>query len=265
MIRVIAALALFAAPVAAQQQDNQDFRLECSSNQERSRRSVSYCEMKEFPLGAMGRITVDGRANGGISVKGWSRATMLVRAQIQSQAETDEDARALSGQVRIDVAGGNIRADGPRTEGRLSWSVSYEIFVPHRTDLNLTTVNGGVSVVDITGTTEFRAVNGGVTLKRLAGAVRGRTTNGGLSIELAGNRWDGEELDVQTVNGGVTMNVPSNYSARLETATTNGNITVDFPVTLHGKIDRNLAVDLGMGGPKIRATTTNGGVTIKKS
>lgn len=265
MVRVMAVLALLAAPALAQQQDNRDYRLDCSQERERSRRSASYCEMKEFPLAALQRISVDGRANGGVSVKGWSQATALVRAQIQAHAETEEEARALAGQVRVDTMTGEIRSDGPRTEGRRGWSVSYEIFVPHRTDLALTTTNGGVSVSDVTGKIEFRAVNGGVSLKRLAGAVRGRTTNGGVSIELTGNRWDGEELDVQTVNGGVTMRMPANYSARLETATTNGNISVDFPVTVSGRIDRNLSVDLGAGGPKIRATTTNGGVVIKKS
>ena len=156
------------------------------------------------------------------------------------------------------------RADGPRAEDRQGWSVTYEIFVPHRTDLTLKTTNGGVSVSDVSGKIEFRAVNGGVSLRRLAGAVRGRTTNGGLSIELGGDRWDGEELDVQTVNGGVSMTMPANYSARLETSTSNGNLNVDFPVTVTGRVDRNLAVNVGTGGPRVRATTTNGGVTIKR-
>ena len=69
---------------------------------------------------------------------------------------------------------------------------------------------------------------------------------------------------MQTVNGGVSMTMPGNYSARLETSTSNGNLNVDFPLTVTGRVDRNLAVNLGAGGPRVRATTTNGGVTIKR-
>jgi DUF4097 and DUF4098 domain-containing protein YvlB len=61
------------------------------------------------------------------------------------------------------------------------------------------------------------------------------------------------------------MDIPSSYSAHIETSTVNGGINVDFPVTLRGRIDKNLSFDIGNGGSTIRATTTNGGVKIRKS
>jgi DUF4097 and DUF4098 domain-containing protein YvlB len=102
-------------------------------------------------------------------------------------------------------------------------------------------------------------------LKRVGGLVRGGTTNGGVVVELDGARWDGETLDVKTTNGGIVMSVPENYSAHLETGTINGHLSVDFPVTVQGRITRELAVNLGSGGPTVRATTTNGGVKIKRT
>ena len=95
--------------------------------------------------------------------------------------------------------------------------------------------------------------------------MRGSTTNGGLVIELAGDRWDGETLDVSTTNGGIVMTVPDNYSAHLETGTVNGGINVDFPVTVQGPINKQLAVNLGSGGATVKATTTNGGVRIRRA
>ena len=95
--------------------------------------------------------------------------------------------------------------------------------------------------------------------------MRGGTTNGGLVVELSGDRWDGEELDVKTTNGGIVMSVPDNYSAHLETGTVNGNLSIDFPVTVQGRITRELAVNLGSGGPTVRAVTTNGGIRIKRT
>ena len=136
--------------------------------------------------------------------------------------------------------------------------------MPQRSNVSLKTMNGGISITDVTGRLEFKALNGGVHLSRVGGTVRGATTNGGLNVELSGVRWEGEALDVSTTNGGVSMSIPENYSAHLETATVNGRLHVDFPVTVQGEITRELAVNLGSGGATVRATTTNGGVSIRR-
>ena len=114
----------------------------------------------------------------------------------------------------------------------------------------------------MTGSIEARAVNGGVTLRGLSGEVDGRTTNGSVNVELEGTSWSGGGLDVQTTNGRVTLRVPEDYSADLEVRTTNGGIEFDFPVTIQGRVGREMATTLGDGGPPIRARTTNGGVRV---
>jgi DUF4097 and DUF4098 domain-containing protein YvlB len=99
--------------------------------------------------------------------------------------------------------------------------------------------------------------------------VRGITTNGGVNVVLGGARWDGEMLDVKTTNGGVNLLVPENYSAHLETGTVNGNISVNIQLNValtdRGRTPKELNVDLGSGGPTVRAMTTNGGVRIGKT
>jgi DUF4097 and DUF4098 domain-containing protein YvlB len=83
-------------------------------------------------------------------------------------------------------------------------------------------------------------------------------------IELSGDRWDGETLDVRTTNGGIVLSVPENYSANLQTGTVNGSVNVDFPVTVQGQINKQIAVNLGSGGATVKAMTTNGGVRVKR-
>ena len=228
-------------------------------------RLVGHCEMREQTLAPSGgTIGIDGRQNGGISVKGWDQNQILVRSKVQTGAATAEEARALAQQVRIETGGSKIFASGPESRKNYHWSVSYEVFVPRRADLSVETHNGGIAIADVNGKIDFSAVNGGVALKRIGGAVRGSTTNGGLSIELSGDRWDGETLDVRTTNGGVVMSVPENYSARVETGTVNGSVNVDFPVTVQGRISKQVALDLGSGGATVKAMTTNGGVRLKR-
>lgn len=236
--------------------------LSCNDNSGGDR--ASHCVIKEQMVAAGGAITVDGRLNGGVTVKGWDRNEIFVRAKIQTWADTDAEAQALAGQIRIETGGANIHAEGPETRDHRGWAVSFEVSAPRNSNLSLKAHNGGIGVSDVRGQIEFNTMNGGVSLRRLAGNVKGQTMNGGLSVDLAGNGWDGEGMDVRTTNGGVTLSIPENYSARLETGTVNGGLKTDFPITLQGEVKRELSLDLGSGGQTIRAMTTNGGVSIKR-
>lgn len=222
------------------------------------------CEVLTATVQAPSRISVDGGTNGGVEVTGWSRSNVQIRARVWANAHSEDRAQELEQAVRIRVSNGRISADGPDTRRRESWGVSYQIMVPRAMDLDLETLNGGVTVTDVSGDIEFDAMNGGVHLVRVGGDVRGHTTNGGLTVELTGDHWQGAGLDAQTTNGGVKMTIPANYSAELVTGTVNGGIDIDFPVTVRGRIGRQLRTTLGKGGATIRATTTNGGIHIMR-
>ena len=226
-------------------------------------RADHYCEMREVTIPATGRLDVDGGTNGGISINGANRSDILVRSRVEAGWDDQDDAHQIVSQVRVETAGGHVHATGPTME-RYGWSVSYEIFVPLKTDLELRTHNGGIAIAGVRGHTAFEAVNGGVSLEKLAGDVEGHTVNGGLHLALGSDHWDGDRCDVSTTNGGVTIEVPSNYSARLETGTVNGGVNIDFPVTMQGEIGRRISVNLGSGGNLVRATTTNGGVRVER-
>ena len=223
-----------------------------------------YCEVREITLRA-GRdlIAVDGRQNGGIRVEGWSRNEILVRAKVTARARTESAAERLAEEVEIRTSR-TISADVPDTRRREWVSVSYQLFVPRRSNLSLETHNGGITIENVAGDLSFDALNGGVKLADLAGDVRGQTTNGGLDIMLSGDAWEGDGLDVRTTNGGVDLWVPEDYSAELETSTVNGRVRVDFPVTVRGRIDSRISTTLGNGGKTIRVKTTNGGVRVRQ-
>jgi DUF4097 and DUF4098 domain-containing protein YvlB len=261
---LIAAL-LIVTGISVLAQGGKTGSLSCRDNNWYNDRLVGNCEIREQTLAPSGgTIGIDGRQNGGISVKGWDQAQVLVRARVQTGAPTQDEAVALGRQIRVETSGAKIFASGPEGRKNYHWDVSYEIFVPRRADLSLETHNGGISIADVNGKIDFTALNGGVVLKRVGGDVRGTTTNGGLVIELSGDRWDGESLDVSTTNGGVIMSVPENYSANLQTGTVNGSVNVDFPVTVQGRLSKQIALNLGSGGALVKAMTTNGGVRLKR-
>lgn len=254
----LAASSLLAAGVAAAAEHEW-----CRDDGHWSDRQERYCEVREYTLGSGGRLSVDARPNGGIEVRGWDRNDIRLEAKVVAQAETESEARQLAGEVDIETAG-TVRAEGPRSGRRSSWWVSYRLHVPRQADLSLTSTNGGISVHATRGDLELATTNGGLSLDDVGGNVRGRTTNGGVDLRLTGHEWRGEGVELRTSNGGVKLHVPEDYNAHLEMGTTNGRIQVDFPVTLQGRIDRQLSLELGRGGAPIRVFTTNGGVSLRR-
>lgn len=236
----------------------------CRNEDNRDEGRQRFCEVREKTMDAARNIEVSGGENGGVAVHGWNRDQVQVRARIQSWGEDASEARELAQRITIETRDGRIRAEGPRNSGRTGWSVSFDVDVPQRTDLRLTAMNGGIAVEQVEGRIDLETTNGGVSLRQVAGDVRGETTNGGVNVELDGDRWRGAGLDVRTTNGGVTLTIPRDYSARLETGTTNGGMNIDFPITVQGSIGRRITTQLGSGGPPVRVMTTNGGVRIRQ-
>src|SRR4026208_1923613 len=180
---LIAALVTFTGVVALAQKDKQkdkDRSLTCRNDSYYNDRLVSNWEIREQTLAVSGgAIAVDGRQNGGSSVKGWDQNQVLVRARVQAGAPTASEAEALGRQVRVETSGSKIFASGPEVRRDYQWNVSYEVFVPRHADLSVETTNGGISIADVNGRIDFNAMNGGVVLKRVGGTVRGSTMNGG--------------------------------------------------------------------------------------
>ena len=121
-----------------------------------------------------------------------------------------------------------------------------------------------ITIRGVHAAVRFATTNGGVQLDGLGGAVQGRTQNGGVRVRLSGSQWDGQGLDVETTNGGVTLEVPEGYSAQLETSTVNGGVRSELPLAVApgDRLNRQVSATLGSGGPPVRVRTRNGGVRI---
>ena len=257
---LLAVASLFAVTTTALAQSAANFVDSCQRNRSDNAR---VCETRNISVSATRALVVDGRQNGGIAVHAWDRPDIQVVAMVQAQAETEGEAQAIAKQIAISSTNGEVRAIGPETEKRQSWSVSYEVWAPRATNLGLTAHNGGISVDGIEASVNLQTVNGGLDLRDVSGEVHGVTTNGGITADLGGDRWRGNGLDLRTSNGGVELRIPSNYSATLETGTVNGDLDIRIPLTVPGLLGRQISTQLGAGGATVRAMTTNGGVSIR--
>jgi DUF4097 and DUF4098 domain-containing protein YvlB len=88
--------------------------------------------------------------------------------------------------------------------------------------------------------------------------------NGSITVAIDSLTTPGD-IDLSTTNGSVTAQLPAALNADLDLETTNGKLTTDFDLPINGVRPRkHLTVTLGTGGRKLRLSTTNGSVTLRK-
>lgn len=239
---------------------DQDWCREAERNYDRDR--VVFCEVRDLRESAGSRLEILGNANGSISVTGSSRRDISVQARVVAHAESDSDARSLARDVSVTLDNGRVRATGPESERRRSWSVSYRVDVPSSFDVNLETSNGSLAVDGVKGRLDMESSNGSVRLTDVGGRVNARTSNGSVHVTLTGTRWDGEGMTVVTSNGSARLDLPEDYNAHLIAGTNNGSLNLDIPVMVQGRVSKRIDTTLGSGGATIEMRTSNGSLRI---
>jgi hypothetical protein len=143
-------------------------------------------------------------------------------------------------------------------------SVNFDVQVPAGVRFVGRTVNGGIEAQGLGADAEAYTVNGGVKVSA-SGEARAQTVNG--SIRVAMGRADGTEpLVLKTVNGSITVEMPSSASADVHAETVNGGIETDFPLTVKGRfVGRRMNGTIGGGGRRLELATVNGSISLRHS
>lgn len=156
------------------------------------------------------------------------------------------------------------RRDRSSDRDRNDVSVEFEIRVPKGVKVGVWSINGGVSVEGVSSEVRAGTVNGQVDASSTGGPVQASTVNG--SVHATMGRWDGDQdLSFSSVNGSVVAEFTGDIDADIDLSTVNGRFQTDWPVTISGRIDpRRLRATLGKGGRRIRLSTVNGNVELRK-
>jgi hypothetical protein len=225
--------------------------------------------------------------HGSITVRGTNRKDVLVTAR----PETDPDRRSrrsdpdATGLRRIPQTAGfriteesnrvKVSADSPNR------GITFEIETPARTNLKLSTVNGGEILVEhVEGELTVSNTNGGITLNGVAGSVMAGTTNGNVRATLTRVTAQ-KEMAFTSLNGTVDVTLPPTTKANLRLRSNNGDVYSDFDVQLASsapvvqenrssngryRISRNQSIvgAINGGGPEFELRTFNSNVYVRK-
>jgi DUF4097 and DUF4098 domain-containing protein YvlB len=214
-----------------------------------------------YPLAAGGSFLLE-NVNGSVQVEGWDRNEVEVRAmKLTTKSQADADG------VKIDVENdpGQVAVRTRYPQGQSGEvAVEYHVFVPTRVLLSgVDTVNGSVRVSGVDGGGDLRSVNGNVEVVDSSGRFSAKTTNGNLRLELR-RLSEGAPMDIETVNGSVTLGLPSDAHADLNVLNMNGSFSSELPITAKdgSPSGRVFRAKLGTGGGEILVRTVNGGIHL---
>ena len=188
-----------------------------------------------------------------------------VRFEVKKFGTNDEDVLicALWGEnSSCDDRGYRSRSDGRRRDNEVF--VEFRVRVPKGVKVAAFSTNGEVRVDGVDSEVDAGTVNGAVLVRSSGGPVNANTVNGSVRATM-GRFAMNTDLSFSSVNGTVIAEFSDDLNADVELSTVNGRFLTDFPVTISGRIDpRRLRATLGKGGPRVRLTTVNGNVELRK-
>jgi hypothetical protein len=104
------------------------------------------------------------------------------------------------------------------TDWKRALNISFVIFVPENVSTDLSTSGGSISLLNLSGTENFRTSGGSLTVKKLSGKIIGETSGG--SIEVSDSK---DDIDLGTSGGSVTA---TNCMGKIRLGTSGGSVTL---------------------------------------
>src|SRR5690349_16755843 len=223
-----------------------------------------------YSLSPTGRIGLE-NINGGVQIKVWDRAAVQVDAikKAYRKERLDEakiEVNATEENIRIKTEypyenqtfrSDNRRYDNPAT-------VEYSLTVPRKAVLEtIELINGSIDIDGVEGNVKATSINGEVKARGLINEVRLSTINGSLTATFT-QLDETKPISLASVNGNVTLVIPSNANASVRAGTVHGGISNDFNLKVkHGEyVGHSMDGQIGTGGPRIKLANVNGGIKV---
>ncbi len=171
---------------------------------------------RQTPLAAGSTLVAETRF-GSVSVAGADVADCNVVAKIIARAPTEEEAKQIAEQVKIELerAGGTLKvvAEKPHVKQKRSVSISYNITVPRQTNVQCGSSYGALALTDLNGTIKGKTSSGSIKTHNIQGPVRLETAYGSVSCRHI----SGDNIRLKSSSGSITAE-DIQGPAHLETA-----------------------------------------------
>jgi hypothetical protein len=218
----------------------------------------------EIQTGSGGDVTIcatyrdsnpcDDRSNRDDDDHNWRRyvtvaMTVLVPRGTQLKVATGNGAvsvERVGGDVQAATGNGRVRVEG--TDG----------------SVRVSTGNGDVDVRGAKAAVRVSTGNGRVNVTTSEGPVEARTGNGDIDVSMTQLKAR-DDMTFSTGSGEVRVTLPAGYNGELDASTGNGGLRSDFDLKIEGRMNpRHVRATIGDGGPRLRLSSGNGQLEIRK-
>ncbi len=181
---------------------------------------------KSFSNGSF-TSTVVQTSGGNITVTGSEGAEAKVEVYIypgngREQLSKEEIQQRLDDmyELEIGVSNNKLVAIAKSKKKISNWkkalSIGFKVFVPKKTDTELTTSGGNINISGLNGKQNFTTSGGNLVIMDLNGNVRGRTSGGNIHVSNSG-----EDLDLVTSGGNIEA---GNCNGKMRLVTSGGSL-----------------------------------------
>lgn len=150
------------------------------------------------------------------------------------RVEGEVDAHTSGGSIQLDSGGANVRVN---------------------------TSGGSIRIGNVAGTVAARTSGGSIRIADVGGAIDA-TTSGG-SVEARMLTQPGENSNLSTSGGQVTLYLADNIAVDIDATSSAGGVRSDFPLDGKTSDKRRLRGSINGGGPTVRLRSAGGRVTIR--
>ena len=231
---------------------------------------------RTYKVASSGRFELI-NVNGKITAEQTDGAEIIVEGRRSMKASSDEAAKELLAklEIREEVGESTVRVESrpPRLSGPFSGhEIEWTVKVPRGVIVDLRTINGGVRLNGLANEIHAKTTNGGVKgLNITPSLIEASAVNGGIEFELASPLDTTDSIEIETVNGGVEVSMPSESKATIAARCVNGGVRVEgLEIAREEQGNdferrRRLNGTMNGGGAKVIMNTTNGGVRLLRA
>ena len=161
-----------------------------------------------------------------------------------------------NGEVRVRNAGADV--DASSGNGEIS-------VLGANGRVNASTGNGDVEVSEARGRVEASSGNGEIRIGTTTGPVSASTGNGRIEVKMNSLEAPGD-MEFSTGNGSIELSMPANLSADIVAHVPMSRFESDFAMQLAGRFSgQKIEGKIGQGGRRIKMSTGNGHVSLRKN
>jgi hypothetical protein len=161
--------------------------------------------------------------------------------------------------------------------------IQIDVTVPRRSNLDLRTDDGNISVSHIAGDFQLHTGDGNMELHNLEGSLLASSGDGHINADGRFDRLDlssgdgrieaeaergsriGSTWRLHSGDGSITLRLPEDFSAELDATTGDGSVDIDFPITSEGRMrESRVHGRLNGGGGLLNLHTGDGSIRIAR-